>query len=168
MDDNKPTGEPEKATFNILFVCTGNTCRSPLAEALARAELARRTWHHVEVASAGVAAQEGEGASQHAITVASGRGLRLDDHRARPLTPELLLWADLVLGMSPSHLPVISFLGGEDKASLLGDFAAGGPGAGYAVSDPYGGDAAQYEQTLGELEQLVRLSMNRLEPILQP
>jgi protein-tyrosine phosphatase len=167
MTDATPS-EPQKTTFNILFVCTGNTCRSPLAEALARAELERREWHHVRVGSAGIAAHPGEPASEHAVTVAERHGVPMREHRSRVLTPELIEWADLVLGMSPSHLMTVHHLGGGDKASLLGDFAAGGDGEGYPVPDPYGGDAGIYQRTLVELDRLIRASLDRLEPILHP
>lgn len=59
----------EPTTFNLLFVCTGNTCRSPMAAALTRAELARRGWTHVTVQSAGTGAVAGHPASEHAVTI---------------------------------------------------------------------------------------------------
>jgi protein arginine phosphatase len=157
-----------KTTFNILFVCTGNTCRSPLAAVLAREELQRRGWAHVQADSAGVAAREGEPASEAAVTVAGKRGLGLETHRSRALTSEHVDWADLVLVMSPSHLVVVDRLGGSDKVSLRGDFAAGGEGEGASVSDPYGGDTAAYEATLEEIRALVSGSLDRLAPILHP
>lgn len=159
---------PSVTTFNLLFVCTGNTCRSPMAEAVARSELVRRGWSHVRVGSAGISAHPGDAASEHALRVAERRGLALGQHRSRSLSPELVDWADLVLGMSPSHLQVIARLGGAEKAALLGEFAAGEGGGGATVPDPFGGDEAAYESTIEELERLVGDALDRLAPILHP
>jgi len=168
MDEPTALDAPRTTTFNLVFVCTGNTCRSPLAEALARRELERREWQHVEVVSAGLAAEEGYPASVNALAVAERHGLDLSGHRSRPLTPELVDWADLVLAMSPSHVRALARGGVGEKVSLLGDFAAGADGEGAPVHDPFGGDEAAYEETLRELEPLVSAVFDRLAPILHP
>lgn len=166
MSQQAGTETPRTTTFNILFVCTGNTCRSPLAEGIARAELERRGWQHVHVASAGSAARPGDAASEFAVSVAARHGVQLDAHRSQPLTPELVGWADLVLAMGTSHVASVQRLGGDEKVLTLGDFASGEEG--YSVRDPFGGPEAVYESTFHELAELIAGALDRLEPILHP
>lgn len=139
-----------------------------MAAALARAQLERRGWRHVQVRSAGVAAEPGSMATEEASLAMSRRGLDLADHSAALLTPELVHWADVVLTMGHSHLRAVASMGGGEKVTLLDEFVAGEPGAGRGVPDPYGGDLAEYEATADALHALVSGALDRLAPILQP
>src|SRR3954469_19158581 len=114
-----------KTTYNLLFVCTGNTCRSPMAEAIARAAVLARGWTHVDVMSAGVASGGPSPASDLALQTAREHGLDLGGHTSRQLTDDLVDWADLILVMSPSHLFGVSEMGGGEKVALVTDFLEG-------------------------------------------
>jgi len=158
--------------FRILFVCTGNTCRSPLAELLARDALGRLGWSHVEVRSAGVAAIPGMQASEGSLRAADRHGLDLTLHRSSQLSEDLVRQADLILTMSPRHLSRVAGLpGGEGKVTLLTSFAEGldqGGEGGAAVPDPFGGGDDLYEVTFLQLRDLVERSLERLAPLVAP
>jgi len=154
-------------TFNLLFVCTGNTCRSPTAEGIARSRLRERGWSHVAVSSAGVAAAVGAPATPEARQVAAAHGVDLSDHRARQLSRERVEWADLILAMSESHLDAVIQLGGAERADLVTAFLSPG-GAARQVPDPLGGDEALYEDTFRTLREAIEAALDGLAPILSP
>lgn len=145
----------------MLFVCSGNTCRSPLAEALARRHIAA---HELPctVTSAGVSAREGAPASEQARHVAAESGLDLNRHRAQLLTRSHVTQAALVLVMSAEHRDFIRVLAPEalPRVQLLRDYAEGSE-AGTAIRDPFGGDTAAYRRTLEEIKPLVERSLQR-------
>lgn len=157
--------------MRILFVCTGNTCRSPLAEGIARSVAAERGLTDVAVESAGAGVDlfppgvpiPEIGASDGALLVALEHGVDLGGHRARPLSRELVEQADLVLAMGDRHLGRVLELGGAGKAFLLTDFASHGERA-RGVADPFGGDLAAYRGTYEELDREVRRALARLVP----
>ena len=147
--------------MRILFVCTGNTCRSALAEALARKVVIERGLSDVEIQSAGTSAWDGAPASDGALLVGMERSLDLSQHRAQTLTRDLVHDSDLVLAMGPHHLERVEALGGTGRAYLLTDFASHGKTV-RPVNDPIGGELDLYRTTADELEQEVRRMFDRI------
>ncbi|KKN16717.1 hypothetical protein LCGC14_0973020 [marine sediment metagenome] len=130
----------EQAQQKILFVCTGNLCRSPMAEALFNV-IAKKKGLPFWSSSAGIMAYEGNKASENAILAMSERGIDLTYHRARLVEEELLDEFDIIFAMEQSHLDSLP-KSHRDKAHLLSDFASD---VSEDVFDPYGADLETYE-----------------------
>lgn len=146
--------------MNILFVCTGNTCRSSMAQALAERELKKADTSFVIVKSAGTNTETGLPASENAIIALKSMGIDLMLHRSTVLDKEILKEADLILALADRHLKEVLRILPEaaDKAYTLRKYA----GLDGDVVDPYGGDLEVYRKTAGELANLVKLSVEKL------
>lgn len=145
---------------NVLFVCTGNICRSPLAASLLERAL-KEHGLEVTVTSAGTGAWDGAPASEGAYLIGLEHGLDLSAHRARLLSRELVEQADLILTMARHHRARVDELGGEGRVFVLGEYA-GREGDDVEVSDPFGGKLEVYRDTCAELDALTAAVAERL------
>ena len=140
----------------IAFVCTGNTCRSPMAEGIAKVILAKKyncsveqlQQKGIEVISAGAMAYDGDCATEEAEQSARKFGADISGHRSTKLTPELLKLCDLVFCMTHSHLAMAEAMAqGSPPVITLLDNAG--------IPDPIGGSAEVYDETAAAIESAI-------------
>jgi protein-tyrosine-phosphatase len=141
---------------NILFVCTGNTCRSPLAEGFLKKILREHSLAGMEICSAGLVALPGSSASSHAVKVALESSVSLDEHKARLVNGELITKADLIIVMEPGHRQQLldRYPHTSDKIYLLRHFARYGSRE-RGIPDPYGLNLEGYRFCFEDIKECV-------------
>ena len=120
--------------MKILFVCTGNTCRSPMAEGLFKKLLNDKNAENIECSSAGLFAMTGDEVSLNSVKACERFGVDISAHRARRITAYILDETDKFVCMTKDHAASLSLYVPSEKIIVLG----------YGIPDPYGGDIEKY------------------------
>lgn len=153
----------------VVFVCTGNTCRSPLAEGILRALLPDRHRDRVEVSSAGTYAAAGVPPARFGRETAAEHGIDIGAIRSRLFTRDLGREADLIIVMSKNHESEVLALLPEagDRILLLRDLLPpSDERTGLDLPDPVGGTVEAYRETFREIEETLHAGMDRIEKLL--
>jgi protein-tyrosine-phosphatase len=149
-----------KKIEKVLFVCTGNTCRSPMAAAIFNA-MAEEEKLEISALSAGVAAHEGLPASIGAISAMQDIGLDMSHHAAGAVNEWMIESADLVLCMQGSHARILKEQYPQHTAkvhTLLG-YAFGKD---ESIADPFGGDSSEYEACAADIAGALRAVIEKI------
>ncbi|MCA1032112.1 low molecular weight protein arginine phosphatase [Bacillus timonensis] len=147
---------------NILFVCTGNTCRSPMAEAL----LKYKKKDELHVRSAGVFANQGSEASYQTVQVLNEEGIP-NQHRSSLLSEEHVKWATYILTMTTSHKQLINsqYPEAREKTFTLKEFVQEPAGYNLDISDPFGGSVKLYRETFKEMTTLIDALIKKIDKL---
>lgn len=151
---------------SVLFVCTGNTCRSPMAAALLK-HYAQQAGMEVRVASAGLGAFTGDSASEHAQAAMAELGLDLTDHRSRKFHPALAEEFDLILVMTENHRrhllqtapelgPKVFLLGEYSRMVRSGEELTEQEAKVYEIADPFGQSLDVYRKVRDDIARAVQ------------
>jgi protein-tyrosine-phosphatase len=146
---------------SVLFVCTANICRSPLAAALFRQKVMEKgSIDEWRIESAGTWALEGQPAAEKSQHVLMEKGIEIKEHRSRLVTREMLEKFDLILTMEKNHQEAlqIEFPKMAEKIYLLREMV----GEKEDIADPIGGSLVDYEETAQELETIFKRGYERI------
>ena len=148
----------DRRPLRVLFVCSGNLCRSPMAAGIAR-HLAEERGIALEVRSCGTIARNGHQASENAVKALAEKGIDIDAHQSQPLTAELVEWADQILGMEERHLLAIN---ARDWRAPFKTWSLAAFVDRKYIADPYMKSLRKYRKTRDLLWKAVDAALERL------
>lgn len=158
--------------MNILFVCTGNTCRSSMAEGLLKDMIKKNKIDGIQVSSAGISAIEGQKANEKAIMVLRNKGIDISSHRSTQLTKKLIKEADLILTMTLAHAQIIEAISPEatGKVYTLRGYARKmiddkNYSGNFDIADPYGMGYNTYKSSMSEIESELKIIINNIDKL---
>ncbi|NMB09753.1 MAG: low molecular weight protein arginine phosphatase [Tissierellia bacterium] len=133
--------------MNILFICTGNTCRSPMAEYIFNKRVQDIKDKNIVAKSCGILAK-GEKITENSVHVMNEIDIDIKGYKSKNWSEEIFDWADIILAMGRSHINFVKNHGYKNKVYMLREFAIGEEGE---ILDPYGMDLNQYRKCRDEL-----------------
>ena len=144
--------------YRIVFVCTGNLCRSPMAQGILKALLPEEMKSKIKVSSRGTHALEGYSPALQAVEIMKNKGIDISHRTAKTLKDKIVRNADLILVMSAEHLKHIQKVDRKstEKSFLLKAFPLKSEDDNYTIKDPIGGFLGDYNQCFLELDEEIR------------